>query len=91
MQKNLHKWKKCSNFADFLDSGSMRKRQKVLLTVNAAIVALMGLLGVSCETPIDKYAPMYIANDHPTVTEKKADVPEAGDKVLDIKVEEETR
>ena len=43
------------------------------------------------DLPIDKYAPMYIANDHPTVTEKKADVPEAEDKVLGIKVEEETR
>ena len=52
--------------------------------INAAIVALMGLLGVSCEPPMDMYAPMYIANDNPSVTEEKANVPE--EKVLDIKV-----
>jgi len=67
----------------------MRRRQKVLFMVNAAIVALMGLLGVSCEPPMDMYAPMYIANDNPSVTEEKANVPE--EKVLEIKVEEETR
>lgn len=67
----------------------MRRRQKVLFTVNAAIVALMGVLGVSCEPPIDKYAPMYIANENATVTEEKANVPE--NKVLEVKVEEGTR
>ena len=49
----------------------------------------MGVLGVSCEPPIDKYAPMYIANENATVTEEKANVPE--NKVLEVKVEEGTR
>ena len=59
--------------------------------VNAAIVALVGMLGVSCEERVPMYAPMYIANEHPSMTEEQANVPEVEDKVLEVKVEEETR
>ena len=71
----------------------MRKRQKVLFFINAAIVALMGMLGVSCDYRefVPAYAPKYVANENPTVMEEKANVPEVEDKVLEIKAEEGTR
>ena len=61
----------------FLDSGIMRRRKKLLKMVNAAIVAAIGILGVGCEPPMEKYAPMFIDVNHPEVSLQRSDSPEA--------------
>ena len=61
----------------FLDSGIMRRRKNVLKMVNAAIVALIGIMGIGCEEPVQKYAPMYIDNTNPEVSVQRSDLPEA--------------
>ena len=60
----------------FLDSGNMRRRKNVLKMVNAAIVALIGILGVGCEPPMEKYAPMFIDKPNPEVSVQHQDSPE---------------
>jgi len=44
--------------------------------VNAAIVALMGIMGVGCEEFCPSYAPMYIDNTNPEVSVEYQDSPE---------------
>ena len=69
--------KKAVTLQAFLDPGIMRRRKNVLKMVNAAIVALIGMLGVGCEPLMEKYAPMFIDNTNPAISVQQNDLPEA--------------